>query len=293
MNTVVQMKTPMSKDTGLKELITPDLARKILSTNINNRNLNSGTVSYYMDQIRRGNWLMNGETIKISWAVDGYPDGILLDGQHRLEAISRTGIAVETYIVRGLDPACFTTIDAGKIRSHADYLKIAGHGGNLQTLAAAARIAMSFDAEGVYGTVSTKKLSPEDVVCYVDKHPGLEESCTIIMQKIGRIMPASIAIGCHYLFSLIDPDRATEFFQYLTVGEGLKEGNPILTLRNRLISLRGDHRAGTSHRRMLCYYLVHTWNAYTSGRDFKNLPYKSEFEIRVEGFKDSVLSNWR
>ncbi len=273
------------------EFITPQAAREILSKNTNNRPLRPGIVRYYQNMMEHGQWDVNGESIKIA------ADGTLLDGQHRLEAISRGNHGIDTFVVRGLPNDTFTTIDNGKTRSHGDYLKIAGYEGNATTLAAAARIAMFFNREGVFRVGGDRssgkqgnKVSPDDIVCYVEKHKGLVESVEKISSS--KLLPQSIAIGCHYIFSILDMEKADDFFQKLQNGEGLKSGNPILALRNRLISLRGDGRAGEGHRRMLVYYVVHAWNAFMKDREIKEIKYQTDYEIKIDGFKESVLSNW-
>lgn len=271
------------------EFITPEIARELLSMNNNNRPMRKGIVKFYMSEIVRGHWQVNGESIKIA------SDGTILDGQHRLEAISLTGIGMHTFIVRGLDRNVFTTIDNGKARNHADYLSISGVEGNTTTLAAAARISMYFNNDGVFktkGANGTNKVSPEDIVIYVEKHSGLQESLGKIQNRIGKIIPQSIAVGCHYIFSIIDMEKTDQFFNSLCTGEGLKLGSPILALRNRLISLRGDGRAGEGHRRMLVYYVVHAWNSFMKDRELKEIKYQTDYEIKIDNFKENVLSNW-
>lgn len=281
----VEVKNNYSSVSAQIEFVTPELAREILSKNVNNRNIKQSIVKYYQKEIERGNWDMNGESIKIA------VDGTLLDGQHRLEAISRSCVGVHTFVVRGLAKETFTTIDAGKSRNHGDYLKIAGYEGNHTLLAAAARISMGFQKSGEY-VMARGKISPEDIVCYVEKHPGLMESMSKFQQKMGKIIPNSIVIGCHYAFSMIDMDKADEFFSLLGSGEGLFEGNPVLTLRNRLLTMRGDGRAGEGHRRMLMYYVVHAFNAFMDGKKLGTIPYKTEFDIFLKRFEESVLTNW-
>lgn len=289
--------SPYAAITSNVEYVTPEDAQKLLSQNTNNRSLNAGVVRYYQKEIENGNWDVNGESIKVA------EDGTLLDGQHRLEAISRSGTGVHTFVVRGLQKDVFTTIDAGKTRNHGDYLKIAGHDGNTSLLAAAGRISMFFGNDGVFrvagptskdkGAKRTgNKVSPEDMVVYVEKHPGLSESVKKISNSFGKIVPVSIAAGCHYVFSIIDMEKADDFFNALCTGEGLKFGNPILALRNRLIAHRGDGRAGEGHRRMLVYYIVRAWNAYVAGEELKEIKYQTDYEIRISNFKESVLTNW-
>ncbi len=267
------------------EFITPQIAREILAKNSNNRALKPSLVKYYMREIANGKWDVNGESIKIA------TDGALLDGQHRLEAISKGNKGVYTYVVRGLHNGAFLTIDCGKPRTHGDFLKIAGFEGNHTLLAASARIAMSFSVTGEV-TSSQGRIPPEAIVDFVEKNQGLIESMSKLQQKVGKLLPNSIAIGCHYVFSIIDMEKSDEFFHLLTTGENLKEGNPILSLRNRLFSHRGDGRAGEGHRRMLMYFVVHAFNAYMDGREIKNIPYKTEFDVFLKGFEASVMPNW-
>lgn len=268
------------------EFITPQIAREILSKNVNNRTLKNSLVKFSQREMDNGLWDVNGESIKIA------SDGTLLDGQHRLEAISRRNKGIDTYVIRGLPREVFTTIDAGKSRNHGDYLKIAGYDGNQSMIAAAARISMLFKRSGEVTTSNKGRLSPEEIVRFVEKNPGLLESYSKLQQKLNKILPNSIAIGCHYVFSIIDMEKSDEFFHLLNTGENLKEGNAILALRNRLLAHRGDNRAGEGHRRMLLYCTVHAFNAYMDGRELKHLPYKTEYDVFLKRFEESVLSSW-
>ncbi len=280
---------PSKKFTGITstiEFITPEIAREILSRNTNNRTIKPTLVKFYMREMDNNKWDVNGESIKIA------SDGILIDGQHRLEAISRRNKGIHTYVIRGLDASSFLTIDCGKPRNHGDFLKISGIEGNQTLIAASARVAMSFNATGEVTSASKGRISPQDIVSFVDKNPGILESVSKLQQKFGKIMPNSIAVGCHYVFSIIDMEKADEFFHCLSTGENLVEGNPILALRNRLFSHRGDGRAGEGHRRMLMYFVVHAFNAFMDGKEIRNIPYKTEFDIYLKRFEESVLPSW-
>jgi len=59
------------------------------------------------------------------------PDGTLLDGQHRLWAICMSGISVEMFVWRDVEPQSMMAIDSGKARSLADILNIAGENGDV------------------------------------------------------------------------------------------------------------------------------------------------------------------
>ncbi len=79
------------------EYITPDLARYYLSSlHEQNRELDWTKVEGITDEIRSGEWKLNNHLI----AFD--PEGKLVDGQHRLHAIAKAGLAVEIGVMRGL-----------------------------------------------------------------------------------------------------------------------------------------------------------------------------------------------
>lgn len=265
------------------ETIKPEDAQAILARNTNNRSLNTNTVRFYQKQMEQGKWDINGETIKIA------DDGQLLDGQHRLEACVRSCVPLVTYVVRDLSPEVFKSIDAGKVRSHADYLKIDGKEGALATLAAAARIAMGFNKEtGEYKYVGGK-LPTYELLGFVEKHEGLQNSVRMTGDGIRKVMSPSIAAGCHYIFSIIDPEGAQVFFESLASGANLKEGSPILALRNRLVTIRLEHRAGSAATRMIVAYMVQGFNYWRGGKSLKQTIYSSEHQIVLNDFAGSML----
>jgi hypothetical protein len=100
--------------------ITPDMAERILLTNDSNRALNYNRVLLYADALRRGDWKLNGESVKIG------TNDRLLDGQHRLKAIIQSGIPMTTLVIKGVDESVFDTIDTGKTRTGGDTLRVMG-----------------------------------------------------------------------------------------------------------------------------------------------------------------------
>lgn len=100
------------------EKITPERAATLLQNNQNNRPLDKARISLYTHAIESGQWVLNGDTIKLS------PLGRLLDGQHRLNAIVRAGVPVVTVIAYDVDESVFPTIDCNKVRTSGDALHI-------------------------------------------------------------------------------------------------------------------------------------------------------------------------
>jgi hypothetical protein len=107
-------------------LITPDQAMEWLEqTNTNNRKLSQKHVDRLARDMTDGKWVLTHSGIAFG------PDGTLLDGQHRLWAICMSGMSVEMFVWRGVEPQSMMAIDAGKSRSLADILNIAGENGDV------------------------------------------------------------------------------------------------------------------------------------------------------------------
>lgn len=263
------------------ETITPQMAREILAKNVNNRSLNNTTVQFYMDQMSKGQWQLNGESIKIA------ADGTLLDGQHRLEACSRLDCAFDTLVVRGVDKDTFATIDNGKTRSFADHMKISGMKGELSVLAAAARIVMTFNKDSKYSN-SQRKYTPTDIIEFCESTEGrwLANSIGAIPDGMKKLAPRSLLAALHYMFSCVDTMKAEQFFSYLNSGANLQEGSPILALRNRLITWNAERgSAGSDGKRQLVAYFIQAFDAYRAGRDLKAVSYIPNKDVILEGIR--------
>jgi len=75
-----------------KRWITPTHAKYILDNhNPNTCKMRAEAVKRYAEDMAKGNWKLNGETIKVT------PNGQLLDGQHRLAGCVMSGVSFETY----------------------------------------------------------------------------------------------------------------------------------------------------------------------------------------------------
>lgn len=71
-----------------QEMITPTVAAEMLTKNHGNRHLNNRRVTMLANDMRAGRWTESPQPI----AFDA--EGNLIDGQHRLEAVQRSGVPV-------------------------------------------------------------------------------------------------------------------------------------------------------------------------------------------------------
>lgn len=72
--------------------ITPELAEGLLAMNTENRRLRPSHVAYLARAIERGEWQMPPDAIMVS------DSGKLLNGQHRLTAVVRSGKPVRLHV---------------------------------------------------------------------------------------------------------------------------------------------------------------------------------------------------
>lgn len=104
-------------------LVTSTVAEKWLATQRVNRVLNRHTVLAYRRDMIDGRWAFTGDPIRFD------VDGCLIDGQHRLTALSLTEgypKTLEFVVVRGLPPEAQLSMDQGRRRSSGQQLQLTG-----------------------------------------------------------------------------------------------------------------------------------------------------------------------
>lgn len=208
--------------------ITPAAARKYLENNPNNRRLAPSRVMHLAAMMRSGSWVMNGETIIIS------KSGALLDGQHRLAAVVEYGRPMDMLVATGAPDEAFTTIDTGASRSAGDILGIKGIA---QATCAAAGSSIIWRL--FHDAPHFIRVPPTYIVELIERYPAIAPWATRA-HTLAKIAPPSVTLAaCVYLDSIADNmDLAEALYVGLLSGENLEAGNPILTLRNRLITMR-------------------------------------------------------
>jgi hypothetical protein len=99
-------------------IVTPEMAKQWLLKNNFNRPLKPKLVDNYVRQIEAGNWRRTHQGI----AFD--EEGVVLDGQHRLHAIIRTGQSLPMLIFLNENQSAHESIDGGKPRTLLDVVRL-------------------------------------------------------------------------------------------------------------------------------------------------------------------------
>jgi len=243
------------------ELVTPRLAEEYLSTRGPNRALMPGTVIRLAEDMSANHWQLTHQGI----AFDR--DGHLLDGQHRLSAITSSGISQVLMVTRGLDPEAIQAVDIGAKRSTYQILALAGHK-NATVLAGALSLALLFYDGRLkrgwpYPTVAEQLQFLYDTPTFVD---GMEWA--MYGAAKGNILPASVVAFAYWEFRRHAPALVDGFLQELITGEELAPRSPLLALRQWLV----EDRRTSLHRRnrwKLMGVTIKAWNACIQDRELR------------------------
>lgn len=237
--------------------ITPELAQHYLTKNTNNRPLRRDYVLELASSMRRGEWQLNGESIKIS------KSDRLLDGQHRLSAVIESKVSVSMVVIGGLDDTSFTTIDMNKKRTTADALAIAGYP-NEKLIAAAVRLILIL-AEREAHLNTRGSYSPIQIKEWCDAYyEELQQWIPIAkqLQRANMLEPAMV-VALAYEFGQKNVEDTKVFLSRLADGMGLDEKNPIYCLRQAL--MQNATSLAKLPRAFVVALTIRAWNLYRRG----------------------------
>jgi hypothetical protein len=163
----------------------------------------------------------------------------------------------------------FSTIDTGRRRLLSDVLKLTGAAPVSQTIVASALNTLWLYERGTYGTRSINRTAThEEALQLLSREPELLD-CVKPAQRLAHI--SLIAPGPFAAFLLLfrkkDSALADIFVERLVTGAGLIDGEPVLTLRNRLAQERSGARRLPTYYEMA--FLVRAWNATRRGQKLK------------------------
>lgn len=108
----------VSRDGYCRLHVDPSDAKSLLERNTNNRKLRETVVDYYANEMINGNWVDNGDPIRIARS------GRLLNGQHRLSAVVKAGVSLPFHFLSNLSEESFERMDNGVGRTVSDNLCI-------------------------------------------------------------------------------------------------------------------------------------------------------------------------
>jgi len=256
-----------------KTFVTPEYALKLLEKNTMNRPCRQAVVDHYAKEMSSGNWMEDtGEAIKFS------KEGKLLDGQHRLMAVVKSGKGQNFHFVHGLDESTFHVLDTGAKRSPGDIMNIAGidSGGAIASIISCHhRLKNGKFHRSASGHGKSSNLSATDLLKIYNQNPTLWKSIhsrsDFYYRNLSRVIERSLLGGLYTLFYHVNPSDADDFMTQLSTGEKISNKS-ISLLRKKLIDAKLSPQL-TMPVDVKIGLIIKTWNYFRQGREMKILKY--------------------
>ena len=134
--------------------LTSEIALSWLKRNMENRPFSRDAARLLAAEMNRGYWRENGEAVIFD------TKGILIDGQHRLQAVVNSNHEYLVPVITGIQSKVRPTVDTGKKRSGAQNLQMAGEK-NASVLAAVLTLWKGYIAHDLRAMTHPASASPE------------------------------------------------------------------------------------------------------------------------------------
>ena len=242
---------------GMKTIVfDKQVAEAVLAYNTGNRRLNKRKLQQLVGQMQRGEFINTGEPVIVS------REGILNDGQHRLQAVVEANVEVDMDVRFGISRDAFRVTDTGASRTPGDVLTIMGaHAGG--QVSSTVRLLLLYERglpDSIREFVSHQEIAAayerwgdlEDVVAAVNAHPFPKPIRSIPLYATAFL--ASRSPGKAKLERWLDG-----------VATGLEVGrdHPAYQLRERIMrGISAATREGLLERYAL---MVKSWNLFAKG----------------------------
>jgi len=252
----IPTQTQSHQVTGSVWDISPDLAKKLIANNSINRPVNRKHADRIAKDMASGRWQLNGEAIVISRS------GKVLDGQHRLLAVIKSGVTIRVFVVTGVEDDAMSSLGGAQRRSAGNVLAMHGYS-NANALSGVTRQFALLEA-GLPG--AKLPISPMEEMELIAKHPAIEKATRWISSN--PVIRRS-AVGAAYAYLLVkcancgaDPGPVDDFFEQLKSGVGMSASSPVYALRGRLERLA---HGNCNDNRELIGLVFKAWSLHKRG----------------------------
>lgn len=259
--------------------VTPEQAKVWLERGGVNRKPTERLVARLAAAIRRGEWQLTGDSVKLD------EEGQVIDGQHRLLAIIEAGIPVTTLIARGVARSAMDVIDTGRVRQANDVLSLHGYA-NTMALAACCRALLLLEHFGRYnitGRQVSLVVTNTTILRYATEHPEAGDGVRLAenARRNGLAGGTGLLGACLTLFLRLDAAAAEWFAAALGSGANLDEDSPILRLRNRLSGRDYGIIQDSKGREQIMALVIKAWNTWRRGESVRALVWRETDDFPV------------
>lgn len=220
------------------EVVTPERAAQLLATAPRHlqRGKRSHRIAQYARNREQGQWRLHHQGIAIDC------NGILRDGQHRMEMVVKTGLPTAMVIAYNVPEDGILHADEQLPRSVRDAIRMAQHGDFSASMIA------TFNCYVCFPLASDRALRPtkEEIVNGLTQNAsplGFAEDLLVKLTGITRGVRAAVARAWHH----VDRDRLREFCEIMQSGMPVSsdrdDDSAAIVLRNFLLSTRDAGQA--------------------------------------------------
>ena len=258
--------------------ITPIMAAEMLRHNCGNRPMSQVTVDLYARQMRNGWWkLCDNDPICLT-AGDNY---VLLNGQHRLQAVVKSGVPCDFWVNTAAKKENFDVMDIGHNRRVHAILQIKGYKNTNRMASIVGATLKLRKGDMIFAGCGKnkspnigggKRLMPQDIEEEYLKHRDMYDLCirqADLCYKSGRICTTR-ALGGYMAFLIIDgkhtPRDVFNFFDLLT---DTSKPAPVCIsgIRKTLFNnLANSKKIEDSFKQRM---IIKAWNYYITGKENK------------------------
>lgn len=251
-----------------KFVITPIIAKHILDKhNHRNRSLNDTHLSSLVRDIKRGHWI-EGTGTMISFSQNGQ----LIDGQHRLAAIVKSKTPLPMSLKFGLSDAAQRVIDTGRKRTYGDFIAMTeGLDAKYKTeRAAVTRLLYGFLHDQTNPHLYANNVKPTQSDLYDVAEEFNADISEAVSTVLGPGLVQKVVIGSFAAFVAVLAKHSDysphikDFFHLLGTGANLDSDDPIMVVRNRLMT-REEFRDQKTKDRTIGL-LIKGWNLWIEGK---------------------------
>lgn len=220
--------------------VTSDMAYDILEhSKMKNRATSKKNLQFIKSEMEGGKWKFTGDAIRFD------EDGNLLDGKHRMTALSLTHKkSFEFLFIVGLEKSTFSVMDSGKKRTAGDVFSIKNVP-NYDIAATAVKFVNALE-EGYFrsnDSALNKGLTNADTYKKYTELKDFDEyikKSKVLNKDTSRILSDPIVAGFYYMFSRVNINDAESFMESLITGVNLQKNSPIKIVRDRLLKSKLD-----------------------------------------------------
>lgn len=247
------------------ERITPKTAESYLAKMDTNRSVMRSRVDSYATEMQNGRWMLTHQGIAFN------SNERLIDGQHRLLALIKSGVpSMQMWVYRGTPVTAMISIDSGKSRREHDAMKISGMSYVTMKITAIARTMMSCFAVGENKV--GQRLPLEEFAVFVEKHQKAIEFAISRLSGAEKALQNSIlAAAVAKAFYHVPETHLDEMCEIIKSGM-CSEPKNMAAIRIRTFMLTNSMvRGGGSERAVACRKMLNAIKFFEQGRDCQKI----------------------